>query len=168
MPKILENPQPRLMAEAKQQILEKGYQAVTIRSVANGCGIGVGTVYNYFPSKDDLVAAFMLEDWNGCIRAIEEVSHDACAPQPVLQCIYGKLQAFARLYAPIMEDPAARSVFASGLGRYHGLLRQQLAKPLEKFCQTAFDAEFIAEALLTWTMVGKEFGQIENLILKLF
>ena len=35
----------------------------TASSVANGCGIGVGTVYNYFSSKDMLIASFMAEDW---------------------------------------------------------------------------------------------------------
>ena len=33
----------------------------TVRSVAAGCGVAVGTVYNYFSSKDMLIAAFMLE-----------------------------------------------------------------------------------------------------------
>ena len=50
MPKIIENLKARLIAEAKRQIEEAGYGAVTIRSVASSCGVGVGTVYNYFPS----------------------------------------------------------------------------------------------------------------------
>ena len=56
MPKIIENLEKRLIAEAKRQIAESGYGATTIRSVAKGCNVGVGTVYNYFPSKDALIA----------------------------------------------------------------------------------------------------------------
>ena len=55
MPKIIENLESKLLEEAKRQIQESGYGAMTIRSVAKGCGVGVGTVYNYFPSKEALL-----------------------------------------------------------------------------------------------------------------
>ena len=45
MPKIIENLEDRLIQEARRQIAESGYGATTIRSVAKGCGVGVGTVY---------------------------------------------------------------------------------------------------------------------------
>ena len=77
MPKIIENLESRLMEEARKQIEESGYDAVTIRSVAKGCGVGIGTVYNYFPSKDDLLAAFMLADWKVCLAAINETGENA-------------------------------------------------------------------------------------------
>ena len=63
MPKIIENLRQRLMEEARRQAEELGYSAMTIRSVAKGCDVGVGTVYNYYPSKDALIAAFVQYDW---------------------------------------------------------------------------------------------------------
>ena len=41
MPKIIENLESRLLAEAERQIREDGYSAMTIRSVAKACGVGV-------------------------------------------------------------------------------------------------------------------------------
>ena len=87
MPKIIENLQSRLIEEAKRQIEESGYAALTIRSVAKGCGVGVGTVYNYFSSKDDLIATYMLSDWNQCIAAINAVSVYSESALPVMRCI---------------------------------------------------------------------------------
>ena len=55
MPKIIENLPERLAEEARRQIEESGFSAMTIRSVAAGCGVGVGTVYNYFPSKEAFI-----------------------------------------------------------------------------------------------------------------
>ena len=63
MPKIIENLPQRLLEEARKQCEELGYSAMTIRSVAKGCGVGVGTVYNYYPSKDALIAEVVRTDW---------------------------------------------------------------------------------------------------------
>ena len=46
MPKIIENLPERLAEEARGQIEESGYAAMTIRSVAKGCGVGVGICRN--------------------------------------------------------------------------------------------------------------------------
>ena len=70
MPKIIENLESKLIQEARRQIAEIGYSAMTIRSVAKACGVGVGTVYNYFPSKEALVATHLLEDWKQCVTAV--------------------------------------------------------------------------------------------------
>ena len=42
MPKIIKNLESRLIEEAKQQIRQSGYSAMTIRSVAKACGVGAG------------------------------------------------------------------------------------------------------------------------------
>ena len=71
MPKIIENVRELLLDTAKEQIRKQGYAKTTIRSVASACGLGVGTVYNYFKSKDMLIASFMLEDWQECLLEIK-------------------------------------------------------------------------------------------------
>ena len=70
MPKRIENLEHRLIEEAKKQIEKAGYGAMTIRSVAKACGVGVGTVYNDFSSKEALIATHLLEDWKQCVTAI--------------------------------------------------------------------------------------------------
>ena len=76
MPKIIENVREQLLSEAKKQIAELGYSKTTIRSVAKACGLGTGTVYNYFPSKDMLIATVMAEDWKLCLKQLEERAFD--------------------------------------------------------------------------------------------
>lgn len=168
MPKIIKNLESNLIEEAKRQIQEVGYSAVTIRSIATACGVGVGTVYNYFASKDALLASYMLSDWNGCVAAISAVSRYSEAPEPVLRCIYDELLAYAQRHQTVFRDEAAGAAFASSFGRYHAVLRRQLAEPVRKFCGSDFTAEFIAESLLCWTMAGKTFDEIYGVIGKLF
>ena len=168
MPKIIENLESKLIEEARKQIGESGYGAVTIRSIAKGCGVGVGTVYNYFPSKDALLATWLLRDWKECTTAINAVSTYSDSPAPVVNCIHDQLRQFAQRHQAIFRDETAAVSFAGSFSRYHSLLRQQLAEPLEKFCGDPFAAEFIAEALLIWTMAGKNIDELYGMIEKLF
>lgn len=168
MPKIIENLESRLIEEAKQQIEDAGYGTMTIRSVAKKCGVGVGTVYNYFASKEDLVATYLLADWNRCITAIEAVSTYSDSPRPVALCIYDQLVSFSARHAAIFLDEAAAASFSGSLGKYHCMLRHQLAQPLRKFCHSDFTSQFIAESLLTWSMSQKSFDEIFEVLQKLF
>lgn len=166
MPKVIQNLREKLLEEAKRQIEENGYSATTIRSVAQACGIGVGTVYNYFPSKDALLASYLLQDWQKCITAIRALSDVSPSPAPVLRCVYDQLRDFSSLNAPLFNDSAAHSAFSGSFSRYHGLLRAQLAGPIRKYCDSDFAAEFVSEALLTWTTQGKAFEDIYNMVKK--
>ena len=168
MPKIIENLKVKLIEEAGRQIEQIGYDAMTMRSVAKGCGIGVGTVYNYFSCKETLVAAYLLRDWDNCIADFEAVSADAQSPRPVALRIYQHLTAFAQRHMAIFRDEVAAASFTGSFTRYHALLRSQLAKALRKFCESDFAAEFQAEALLSWTIARKTFDEIYGMMEKLF
>ena len=48
---------------------ESGLSSVSVRSVAAACGVSVGSIYNYYPSKDDLVIDVVSMIW-------QEVFHD--------------------------------------------------------------------------------------------
>lgn len=164
MPKILNDPKNKILSEMEALLTQEGYSAVTVRSVAARCGVGVGTVYNYFPSKEALLAEYLLTDWRECIAAIEAVSQASRDARPVAQCICQQLLQFAGRHMAIFGDKAARGAFSGSFSQYHSLLRRQLAAPLRRFCQSDFAAEFMAEALLTWSLAGKEFCEIWDLL----
>jgi AcrR family transcriptional regulator len=168
MPKIIENLDQRLMEEARRQIKESGYSAMTIRSVAAACGVGVGTVYNYYPSKEALVATFILEDWNACYSDITARAESARGREPVLWAIYENLQRFITEHAAVFQDESAAASFTGSFSQYHGLLRSQLAAPVRRFCRDDFTAEFIAEAMLTWIVAGKNFDEMSKVLQRIF
>ena len=174
MPKIIENLQEKLLAEAKHQVLNEGYSSMTIRSVAKACGVGVGTVYNYYESKDMLVASFMLEDWLAYKERIETGCAGDATPESALHCVYGELCRFTEKYAGVFKDENAESVFASSFRQRHMMLRSQIARPLLRLCEQQskvnpeFLAEFLAETLLTWSQSDCTFEEISGVLLQLF
>lgn len=167
MPKVIEDLALRLSEEARRQVRESGYAALTIRSVAKGCGVGVGTVYNYFPSKESLAASYMLRDWESCYAALLDRCSAADDPRTAVYAVYDQLCRFRQEHRELFMDEAAKGSYSSFAGLYHGMLRQGLARPLRRFCADDFTAGFLAEALLTWAVEGQDFAQLYAVLAKI-
>lgn len=79
------------MATSKEEILQvcrelirqQGWDALNIRAVAKACGVSVGTIYNYFCSKDDLIAASVESIWHDIFHHEENET----AFTDILSCI---------------------------------------------------------------------------------
>lgn len=167
MPKQIENICQQLLAEARRQVAERGYSKTTVRSVAGACGIAAGTVYNYFPSKESLIASFVAEDWCRSLAAIRAKSRGS--PKDCLRAVYDELVTFAESHRDLFADPdAAKAASAAFLPR-HLQLREQLAGLIEPVAPSAdgFTARFTAEALLTWTISSVPFERIYQELKKL-
>lgn len=174
MPKIIENIREKLLIEAKKQVQTQGYTAMTIRSVASACGVGTGTVYNYFSSKDMLVASFLLEDWMLCIEKIEQGMEQAECTKDALYCMHIELLKYKEKYESVFADANAAKSYTPCAMRRHHLLREQLAPLLEPWTsrqnkvEASFLAKFVAESMLNLTMADKDFEQIASVLLQLF
>lgn len=162
MPKIIENLRHSLLCEAKRQINERGYKNTTIRSVASGCGVAVGTVYNYFKSKDMLIASFVLDDWIGCLGRISEYPKDN--KYRYLAFIHESICDFIKNNESLFYDKEAEHSFSLSAIKRHEQLRHQLAEQIMPIADDDFLAEYVAEALLCWTAKGCDFDSIYPLL----
>jgi AcrR family transcriptional regulator len=80
-----------LIADAALELfLERGYEAVTIAEVADRAAVDVKTIYNYFPSKPDLVYHRFADFWAELLAAV----HDRRPGESVLG-------AFGRFLVPL-------------------------------------------------------------------
>lgn len=52
-----------ILRASRELIQQQGWAAVNIRSVAAACGVSVGSIYNYFGSKTELVGAAVESVW---------------------------------------------------------------------------------------------------------
>ncbi|HEY8516237.1 MAG TPA: TetR/AcrR family transcriptional regulator [Candidatus Binatia bacterium] len=67
----------RIVAAAIAAFEADGYDDTTTAAIARRAGIGVGTLYAYFPDKRKL----MLEILDGTVRAMSDMVADALAPE---------------------------------------------------------------------------------------
>ncbi|WP_278246260.1 TetR/AcrR family transcriptional regulator [Clostridium polynesiense] len=51
------------MAASRELASKEGLQSLNMRDVAKKCNVSVGSVYNYFPSKADLIAETIQDLW---------------------------------------------------------------------------------------------------------
>lgn len=64
-----------LIGYCKEIVRTEGLQAISIRSVAEKGGMSVGAVYNYFPSKGELLAETIGSIWSEIFHFSEETFH---------------------------------------------------------------------------------------------
>ena len=167
MPKVIEKLKEQLLSEAKRQVFELGYSQTTMRSIASACGVGVGTVYNYFKSKEMLVATFVYEDWKECLQAMSMLSY--AEPKPFLKSIYELLKGFAKANEKLFCDAEVAKLVSASFSARHKLLRSQISSIILPLCagksQTPqFLADFIAESIICWAMENADFEAIYELL----
>jgi hypothetical protein len=72
-----------ILKASRELIRQEGWSDISIRSVAAACGVSVGSIYNYFDSKTELVSATVESVW-------EEIFHrpeNADMFQNIVSCI---------------------------------------------------------------------------------
>ena len=163
-----------LLEEAQHQIATNGYESVTIRSIARGCGLGLGTFYNYFKSKDMLIATFLNENWQERMNVIKETYKNERDPMVVVRALYDDISDFIFVYKDIFSSPSAIKSFSFAAPGYHKYVREQVAAPIYNSCvlsgieNAEFLSVFVAESLVTWTVSKKNYDEIAAIISKLF
>jgi AcrR family transcriptional regulator len=64
----LENARAEIKAAAWAQVSEKGAASLSLRAVASAIGLSAPALYRYFPSRDDLVTALIIDAYESLAR----------------------------------------------------------------------------------------------------
>ena len=172
MPKIIDDIKNTILLEARAQALKLGYTNMTIRSVAASCHVAVGTIYNYFPSKDMLIASLLLDDWQKTIMNMRSGCELAQTSGDAFRVIWDRLREYNDRYTPIFRDSGATKRAVSVFGFRHKQLRSQITEIVRQILikydrDDEFLSEFISEALLTWALEDKNFSDVNNILCRL-
>jgi AcrR family transcriptional regulator len=144
-----------IMAAAEALAVEGGMGAVQIAAVALRANIAAGTVYRYFPSKIDLIAALVEAQSDAAIAAIAGAADAAPGP---LSALAAAIAAFAtralaqrRLATAMLVEPVEPALDAARLPYRRALaseLEARIRAALDRELLPAQDAAFAAAALM--------------------
>jgi AcrR family transcriptional regulator len=144
-----------IMAAARALAAEGGMGTVQIAAVAQRAGIAAGTVYRYFPSKTDLIAALVAAQSAAEIAALNRAGDAAPGPLSALAAAIVTFAARAlaspRLAFAMIAEPVEPELDAARLGHRRalaGAFEIRIRSALERGHLPGQDAGVAAAALV--------------------
>ena len=132
MPKIIKDPEERILQAARKRLLDSDLSSFSLRGVAADCGIAVGTIYNYFKDKESLMAAVMAQDWAQAREEARMELAEAPSLREGLLYICRKIRSFCLLYQEVWSSHPAAGEFSTRYRRRHELLLSQIREMIRE------------------------------------
>jgi len=104
MPKIIENVKEKIIIYSKKKLILSGYASLNIRDISKNCDISIGTFYNYFKNKDDLVECIFRNDWDKMIFKIKKLNNTSDLFNDNMLFIYKQLGIFIDNYSSVFYE----------------------------------------------------------------
>ena len=145
----------RILKTALRLFASHGYAGTSIRMIARSAGISVGLLYNYFPSKADVLSA-LFEQSMVDVRASFARAEEASAPRERIErLVRGAFEivdanrAFWRLSYGVRMQPAV----VSGLGKQLGVWTKTIETTLVRYLEEAGSRRPEIDAALLFALI---------------
>lgn len=132
MPKLTNISKEKILDITEKILKTEGYHKVSIRGLATECNVAIGTIYLYFPSKDNLIAHVIMRDWQKCLSDLDNYSLNASDFLSGISYFYEKIIAFFRSYEFVFNQYSETNGSFKELRSRHELLRKQISQCLMK------------------------------------
>lgn len=113
-----------ILKTCRKLVSEKGLSALHMRSVAQGCGVALGALYYYFPSKNDLLIATIESVWEDIFH-IQDIPDEEITFLEYIGEIFRHMQEGIKKY-PHFFTIHSISVSVKNQGEAHDTMRQYL------------------------------------------
>ena len=132
-----------LLRGATRAFLRSGFQASTMERIAQACGVGKGTLYEYFASKEDLFLEVCLSGFEPDSEAVETLFGDTLDPARTLEqvldsilcgvpTILERMPLYFTLWARLSFDERYREKCHSGVRDVYRDFREALARGIAR------------------------------------
>ena len=135
MPKIIPDIRENILSSAKAQLMHGGFNGLSLRGVANDCGIALGTSYHYFASKTDLAHAVMEMDWNQDIKFINDVDPGKVLPEKLITQLFLAVRKFLKQYDVLILTHRSYPDILEVIGSRHENMVREISTALKQIMQ---------------------------------
>lgn len=105
MPRVIENPKQLILSKAKEILYNQGYNKLSMRALSKACGIALGTIYNYYPTKKDLVVEMMTDYWQNYLDSVREIVNKNTDIYIKLNSVFNELEVFIQNFRQYWLTP---------------------------------------------------------------
>jgi len=130
MPKIIEGVREGLIMAARRHLQSEEQGTFSLRDIAAECGIAVGTVYNYFPTKDMLIATAISDDWLSVLQNADTDMKEADTFDDAIRALISRIGSFRARYDRIFNSSTMK-VDAARFMQGKLVLRSQMKERLQ-------------------------------------
>jgi AcrR family transcriptional regulator len=114
-----------ILEVAQKLFAQQGFEPTTTRDIARGARIGVGTLFNYFPTKESIALALVSDAWLRALEALDAAGDDPSAASPSLEeelfaqiaAILRKLKPYRKYLPAALETTLSPAVIEKGNGQ---------------------------------------------------
>ena len=96
MSRIIENPKQLILSRAKEILYNEGFKKFSMRNLSKKCGIALGTIYNYYSTKEELIIEMMTDYWKENFYILEDIVNSDDTLYIKLNEIFNKLSIFIK------------------------------------------------------------------------
>jgi AcrR family transcriptional regulator len=89
-------PKDKIFRTAARLFYQRGYRAIGVDTIAAESGIGKMTLYRHYPSKDDLIVAYLKDSNELFWDNFEQITKDAPTPREKLLAFFQALQNYVK------------------------------------------------------------------------
>lgn len=126
MPKTIPDLRQKILLAARRRMTESESGGFNIRQLAVDLGVAAGTIFNYFSSKEELMASVMLEDWQLCLEKMDEAARKAPSPFDGFRQMEALIRAFSDPFRAVWRGYTRENP----IPQYHRMLIAQLSQPV--------------------------------------
>lgn len=100
-----------ILRAAWKRMCQYGFAKTTVAEIASEAGIGKGTVYLYFDSKEDILLALVAETNRRVLKNMEDIASSRLSPAKKLEKMF--LSRALQIYDVVSANPHGEEVIAS-------------------------------------------------------
>jgi AcrR family transcriptional regulator len=133
-----EKSREKIMRSAMKLFSTQGFHATSMQAIAKAAGVAAGLVYNYYPSKDALLAAIVknaLVEIEGVFAAQAQVRGDGDGLIQLMDALFETVKRRRnawKLLVHIILQPQAATPGLQGIGRVWGLFLATAERQFKK------------------------------------
>lgn len=151
-----------ILKVAREIVSKEGLKALNIRKIAKECDIAIGSVYYYFPSKDELLIEVIENVWEDIFR-IDEMDYEEISFVDFIEKIFNHTEEGIEKY-PNFFSIHSVAFKAQNTNKAKGSMRKFIDKFKDNLLisiendedinQNAFNSDFTKEQLIEFILTG--------------